>query len=199
MNVGDTVRAAACAAMALASGCHSSPSREAAQAGPSCCDVAKHAELVIARAPERTRDDATRFYAEVIDLCQAPGLAQRARACLTRAADLAAARSCPSLPATADTSNSETETAGGTPTCGTVVARAMRILGREPDAPVSPTDRAEEEQLFMRDCAATIPEGRRCAAKALTVDGIEECLALRADEDDAEDDPPDDLPDPSLP
>lgn len=33
----------------------------------------------------------------------------------------------------------------------------------------------------MRDCAAASTQGRRCAAKALTIDAIDECLAMRAD------------------
>jgi hypothetical protein len=122
-----------------------------------------------------------RFYAEVIDLCQAPGLAQRARACLVRAADVSAARRCPSIPATADTSTADAD--AGPPSCGTIIAHAMRVLAQGPDAPVSATERAEEEQLFMRDCAAASAKGRRCAMRAVTVDAIDECLALPDDSD----------------
>jgi hypothetical protein len=61
---------------------------------------------------------------------------------------------------------------------------------------VSPTDKAEEERLFMRDCAAASVPGRRCAIKALTVDALHECLAMRDNDDaDGEDDQSGDGPD----
>ncbi len=189
-QVGDTFTRLACAALALCAGCHASAPATPLPAGPTCRDVARRAELVIERSSAPARDEAARFFAEVIDLCQEPGLAQRARTCLADANDLAVARACPSLPATADTLAGDG--AGATPpSCGTVVAHAMRVLGREPGAPVSATDRADEEQIFLRDCAAASANGRRCASVALTTDAIDECLALR-DEDDSENESDDD-------
>jgi hypothetical protein len=170
--------------MAHAPACRSSGRREPGQAGPSCRDVARRGQQNIRQAPAHLRDQATRFYAEVIDLCQVPGLAQRARRCLAAAADLAAARGCPSLPATADTLQDTGGNAEVSPSCAEIVSRALRVLAREPDAPVSPTARMEEEELFMDDCAATTPQGRRCAAVAITVDAIDECLAQRPSLDD---------------
>lgn len=178
--MGDTFRRCWCApalALAFALACHSGAPRQARRDGPSCRDIARRAELVIGRASDAVRDEATRFYAEMLDLCQEPGLAQRARACLTRAADVDSARRCPSLPATGDTSRRDDETDAPT-SCDTVVKQAMKIVVRESEAMVSPTDYAEEEQLFLRDCAAATPTGRRCAAKARTIDAIDACLAL---------------------
>jgi hypothetical protein len=181
---------------ALSLGCHPPHNTEPPIPGPSCRDVAKQAERVIARAPEAAREGATHFYAEVIDLCQAPGLAQRARACLATAADLAAARACPSLPATADASVSENGADDSdAPPCNDVVAHAMHILERSPDAPVTATDRAEEEDLFARDCAAASSAARRCAVAATTIDAIDKCLAPRAQPRA----PVDDLVDPAPP
>jgi hypothetical protein len=145
---------------------------------------------VIATTPEPAREGATHFYGEVIDLCQMPGLAQRARACLASAPDLAAARACPSLPAMADGDPSQTGAAGAgddddaAPPCNDVIAHAMHVLERSPDAPVTATDRAEEEELFARDCAAASPASRRCAVAAATIDAIDECLAPHAPSDD---------------
>jgi hypothetical protein len=183
-TVGGTVWCLLLGSLTLALGCHPPRDAEPPAAGPSCRDVARQAERVIAAAPESVREGATHFYAEVIDLCQAPGLAQRARACLATAADLAAARTCPSLPATADDSVSENgaDPDGDTdaPPCNDVVAHAMHVLERSPDAPVSATDRAEEEDLFARDCAAATPAARHCAIAAATLDALDECLAPRA-------------------
>lgn len=188
-----------CAATLLtAHGCHASRPAAVVEAGPSCRDVARHAEEVIAQTPERARDNATRFYAEVIDLCQEPGLAQRARSCLVAAGDVKSARGCPSLPATADTAEDADESESGPPSCRTIAEHAMRLLSRDADAPVSPADRAEEEYLFLRDCAAATPEGRNCAAKAISVDAIDECLSMPANDggDGLDDDnPTDDGPD----
>lgn len=138
---------------------------------------------MIGQVSETSRDEATRFYAEMLDLCQEPGLAQRARACLTRAADVDSARRCPSLPATGDTSPRADGTEAPS-SCEAVVTHAMTVVVRESEAMVSPTDYAEEEKLFLRDCAAASPEGRRCAAKARTIDAIDACLALRDPSDD---------------
>ncbi|HUQ02996.1 MAG TPA: hypothetical protein VM261_10895 [Kofleriaceae bacterium] len=196
--MGDTVRRLTCAAVALGAACRASAPATPTQAGPSCRDVARRAELVIGRSPDRTRDDATRFFAEVIDLCQEPGLAQRARTCLAQANDLADAHACPSLPATADTFASPRDGASP-PSCRTVVAHAMRVLASEAAAPVSATDRADEEQIYLRDCTAASTDGRRCAAVALTTDAIDECLALRDDDEDDDDDDPDPDPAPDAP
>lgn len=178
--MGDTVNRLATAAMALLVACRSSPAAAPPQAGPGCRDVARRAENLISKVPAATRDEATRFFAEVIDLCQAPGLAQRARTCLATAADLTVARNCPSLPETAPPSAREPAQA---PSCAAIVEHAMRVLDQEPDAPVSAADRAEEQQIFQRDCAAASARGRRCAAVALSLDAIDECLALRDDRD----------------
>lgn len=141
----------------------------------------------MATAPDAAREGATHFYAEMIDLCQAPGLAQRARACLATAADLAAARDCPSLPATADDEASKNGTDAGdtdAPPCNDVVAHAIHVLQRTPDAPVTATDRADEEDLFARDCAAATPAARRCALAAASLDALDECLAPHPPTDD---------------
>jgi hypothetical protein len=129
---------------------------------------------------DTSRLDAVRFYAAVIDLCQEPGLAQRARTCLTRANDVDTARACPSLPATGDTVERVSS-------CDAVVRHALKVLVRESEVTVSPTDYVEEEQLFLRDCASASPEGRRCAVRARTIDAIGECLALRASSDGRDD------------
>ena len=184
MQVGDTLGRLAWAAIALVAACRSPPQATPAQAGPSCRDVARRAALVIDHAPPPTREGATRFFAEVIDLCQEPGLAQRARACLAEAKDLADARGCPSLPSVADTSDGSVESVTP-PSCRTVVEHAMRVLASEPDAPVSASDRADEEQLYLRDCTAASAEGRRCATAARSTDAIDECLARRDSDLDA--------------
>jgi hypothetical protein len=135
MLVGDTGASRSCAALvlALALACRAQPPQQAQLDGPSCRDVARRAEAVIRQVADTARLDAMRFYAEVIDLCQEPGLAQRARMCLTRTNDVDTARACPSLPATGDTVQRVSS-------CDAVVAHALKVLVRESDVTVSPTD-----------------------------------------------------------
>ncbi len=156
--------------------------------------MALAAEHVIGRTPAAERLVAIHFYGEVIDLCQQPGLAQRARGCLAQATTLAAARACPSLPALGD-GRRQTGRAPA-PTCKEVVAHAMELLTRGPDAP-DPAAMLEEERIFQRDCGASTPDGRRCAIRAPSVDALDECLSmLTGGEGDDDLDDLDDLDDP---
>ena len=94
---------------------------------------------------------------------------------------IAAARECPSLPATGgdvgDPNRAEA------PSCDDVVARAVALA-----APMLPDQRADEEASYRRDCDEVTPDGRRCAFAAATLDDLEDCLAENLLEDEKDDD-----------
>lgn len=154
----------------------------ATTAEPSCRDVAVRGEALITAAPEAERDDATRFVAELIDLCQAPGLAVRARTCLASAATLAEARACPALPTTGDDLGDPNR--GEAPSCEDVVAHAMELV----DAELDDDERPDVEEGFTERCVELTADGRRCAAAAADDQALGDCLDNHLLEDEEESD-----------
>lgn len=153
--------------------------------GPTCRDVASQAHRVLEQAGSAL-PETERFYAEVVDLCQRPGLSASSRACLVTSTTVAAARSCPALPAAGTDADMRTDHVATIPGCDEVVRHAMRILAASPDAPRSDEERVEEAGLYASDCAESSPDGHRCAIAATTVAAIDDCLAdHRRDEDAA--------------
>jgi hypothetical protein len=152
-------------------------------AEPTCRELAVRGQALVEGAPAAEREEALRFVVEIVDLCQAPGLALRARSCLVVAPSIAAARSCPSLPTTGEDIGDPNRAEA--PPCKDVVARAMR-LADEAGEQLDTEERADLEQHYVDNCNSVVPEGRRCAYAATDVDLLDECLRDHQRADDTE-------------
>lgn len=169
-----------------ACGGKSAPAR---RAEPTCRDVAVRGEGWVAVEPEPGREEALRWLAEVIDLCQKPGLALRARTCLAGAPTFAGARACPSLPEVGiDIGDPNRAPA---PTCDEVVAHVMALADAAPGGALTGDERTDEERAQAYQCSLSTPAARRCVIAAGYIEHVEQCYLDH--EDDEDDDELDDL------